>query len=205
MRKNFNIIVCFAIAVIGLSGQVRPRAGEPPVPKYLGGDIRVILDPVFSPASLGELSFYSDVIVLGHVIGILPGRIPDSQRPSSVETDAKFSVDQVLKGALSQQATLIIAERGGDAGGSRVIVVDNDQVAVGQKYVLFLKADKRSGLPSIDGLPRFKVSGIFSGKFRVDDAGNVFPSKRATGDLHLQAGAPLAGFLDSVTAAMKAQ
>jgi hypothetical protein len=144
----------------------RVRAGETPPPP-LRGEIHAIGDPM-ALRSFKDLCVKADAIVEGVVETAASRLMPG---PAHVETDFWIAVDRVIKGSADAHK-LVVSEMGGTYGELHLIM-NYPLLQTGQRYVLFLYADKRLGVPPIPGLPRFNAE-IFYGTFIVD-GGTIRP------------------------------
>jgi hypothetical protein len=145
----------------------RVREGERPVPPQ-HGEFHAIADPALI-RSFRELCGKADAIVEGVVNSDMPRLI--SGRAPRVETDFGVSVDRVLKGP-TDTPEIAVSEMGGTFGDFHLIM-NFPLLQRGTRYVLFLYADKREGIPPIPGLPRY-LAQIFYGTYRVEE-GRIQP------------------------------
>jgi hypothetical protein len=145
----------------------RVLGGEEP-PQPIRGEVRAIADPVLI-RSLGELCKRVDLIVEGTVETDAARMMPS--RGVHIETDFWIKVDRVLKGSVDTDK-IVVSEMGGTVGDLHLIM-NFPLLQRGERYVLFLYADKRPGIPSVPDLPRYRAE-IFYGTFAVD-AGYIHP------------------------------
>ena len=138
----------------------RVRAGETPPPP-LRGEIHSIADPMVL-RFFKDLCVKADAIVEGVVETAASRLMPG---PAHVETDFWIAVDRVIKGPVDLHK-LVVSEMGGTYGELHLIM-NYPLLETGQRYVLFLYADTRPGVPPVPGLPRFSAE-IFYGTFIVD-------------------------------------
>jgi hypothetical protein len=159
-----------ALAACASAQNGRVRAGEEP-PQPQRGEIHAIADPA-PIRSFKELCGKADVIVEGVVetdaSRLMPGRA------THIETDFWVAVDRVLKGSIDTPE-LVVSEMGGTFGELHLIM-NFPLLQRGGRYVLFLYAEKRPGIPPVPGLPRYQAE-IFYGTFKVV-AGKIQPFLR---------------------------
>ena len=118
--------------------------------------------------SLNQLVRMSELIVVGTVADVLPAFSADPDRPIFIETHSVVAVEELLYGALpSGSTTILLVQMGGQAGPCKVVVPADPLVQKGEQYVLFLRADKRKGVPETSSLPLYQIPGIWSGKAGV--------------------------------------
>jgi hypothetical protein len=169
------MLIALAPAIAFAQGAGRLRRGDPP-PTGGSATLSITRLPGDMPRSLKELSDLSALIVEGVVRERLPSR---ETSPRALETDAIIAVNSTLKGPLQRE--VIISQRGGAKGDLVVTPVQYDLVQPGERYILFLKHDQRPSIPQVEGLPRYLVTGLWTGLFRFQEgrmqvsAGNVEP------------------------------
>jgi hypothetical protein len=139
----------------------RVRAGEVP-PQPLRGEIHAIADPA-PLRSFKELCDRADAIVEGVVETDASRMMPG--RGDHIETDFWIAVSRVFKGSVDTPK-IVVSEMGGTFGELHLIM-NFPLLRRGERYVLFLYADKRPGVPPVPGLLRYEAE-IFYGTFRVD-------------------------------------
>jgi hypothetical protein len=144
----------------------RLRAGEEP-PQPVRGEIHAIADPM-PMRSFKDLCNRADAIVEGVVETDAARLMPGS--PGHIETDFWIAVDRVLKGPVDTPK-IVVSEMGGTFGELHLIM-NFPLLQRGQRYVLFVYADK-AGRPPVPGLPRYTAE-IFYGTFRVE-SGKIMP------------------------------
>jgi hypothetical protein len=197
VTRSSVIMLSLALGLIAQSG--RPKVTDTPDNgSARKGTVRVYVDSFSGPTSLEELSGRAEVIVLGRITDVDPGHIQDPKNPASIETDARVTVEKVVKGTLTS-STIIVSEIGGSHDGLVVAPAENRLFRVGQRYVLFLRSDKRPNAPDLGGLARFTITGVFAGKVRVDASGNVAPHSAASSDIQKHTGESLDIFLATVS------
>ena len=97
------------------------------------------------PSTLKDLGRLSSLIVVG-TVKTTPA--PRETSPGSLETDAVISINTVLKGP-NFLYEIVISQLGGDNGQLVITPADYLLVQPGDKYLLFLRADDRSNVPSV--------------------------------------------------------
>ena len=170
MRVLLSLGLTLALATSAQQdGRVR-RGEQPPQPQR--GELHAIADPA-PIRSFKDLCGKVDAIVEG-VVESDAGR----SMPTHIETDFRVAVDRVLKGSIDTPA-IVVSEMGGTVGELHLIM-NFPLLQKGQRYVLFLYAEKREGVPPVPGLPRYQAQ-IFYGTYRVEGGriqpffGNRFP------------------------------
>jgi hypothetical protein len=135
------------------------------------GSVRAILD-------LASLVRQSDMVVVARAAGSSGGRLQPGQAPSTSYT---VDVESVVRGTAPGSPQLVV----------NVPIEDDTQMAIGQRYVLFLK--------QADGGTFFIVGGL-QGLLSIDTAGNVHPANPGVPATHAYDGQPLNAFIAAVTA-----
>jgi len=105
----------------------------------------------------------------GRVESLL-GRLRNLNDSASVETDAIFAVDRVLKGRPESLRTLVVTQMGGKYGDVDVVVEGLTRLSQGDRHILFLNYDPRTiapVYPRTDG--NFYIVGAPIGDFKVQD------------------------------------
>jgi hypothetical protein len=138
------------------------RAGEIP-PQPLHGEVHLIADPM-PLRSFKDLCEKADLIVDG-VAETEASRLT-SNRAANIETDFWIAVNRVLKGP-AETRKVVVSEIGGTVGDLRVIP-NYRLLQRGERYILFLYTDKRTDVPKIEGLARYRDD-TFYGQFHVTD------------------------------------
>jgi hypothetical protein len=151
----------------------RVHAGEQP-PQPLRGDIHGFADP--GPIrSFTQLCGKADAIVDGVVETDASRLMPGPGRALPIETDFRIAVSRVLKGSIDAPE-LVVSEKGGTVGELHLIM-NFPLLERGERYILFLYADKRPGIPPVPGLSRYEAE-IFYGTFKVGE-GKIQPFFRS--------------------------
>jgi hypothetical protein len=137
-------------------------------PKPAGGLVQKFQTPLFVPSSVEELIRHAPFIFDVSVTTVKPTRLTRASDVGSAETDATLKITSVLKGPdFLVGATILLSQAGGQYENVRVIPQDDEPVAKGERYILFLLPDGRPNLPDYGGLRRFCIDGIWHGKVAV--------------------------------------
>lgn len=167
-RMFFSMVLLIVLAANLLAQQEgHRRAGEQPPPP-LRGEIHAIADPA-ALRSFKDLCDKASAIVEGIVETDASRMMPGNGM--HIETDFWIAVGRVIKGPVDTPK-IVVSEMGGWFGELHLIM-NCPLLQKGERYVLFLYADKRPGVPPVSGLPRYEAE-IFYGTFRVD-AGKIQP------------------------------
>jgi hypothetical protein len=119
-------------------------------------------------ASLDDLIYASDLIIVGDVVNVLPAFATSPDHPETVETDSLVSVRESLRGTLPPGVrTIALFQLGGKVGDCGFIIDGDPLVSFGEEYVLFLWRDNRTAVPNKSGSPRYAAVGAWSGKAKV--------------------------------------
>ncbi len=86
-------------------------------------------------------------------------------------------------------------------GAQNFSVMGDPLVRPGERYILFLIPDVRQELPSTSGMPRYAVTGVWSGKAKVTNGGVAFPAS-ASPELRAYNGHSIDAFLQTLEAAI---
>jgi hypothetical protein len=168
MRLPLSVALLVTVTASAFAQQAaRLRAGEEP-PQPLRGEIHAIADAA-PLRSFKELCIRATAIVDGVVETEAPRMMPG--RSTHIETDFWTTINHVFKGSVDSPK-IVVSEMGGTFGELHLIM-NFPLLQRGGRYVLFLYADKRPGIPPVDGLPRYQA-GIFYGTFKVED-GKIRP------------------------------
>lgn len=132
----------------------------------------------FAPLSLRDLVGQAQVILTGTVASIEayvhrravePGRPTDCGR---VRTDAIVRVDTILKGDVSFRE-IIVDQDAGETPERATVPQQFDLLRENDRLVLFLTPWENAELPDRGGLPRFVITGVWTGAFRVEPGGGL--------------------------------
>lgn len=180
MSSRRFVIVAFTTTLVAFAQQPGDLSRQPP---RGGGKLMVNVNA--SPCSVEDLVRMSHAIVYGTVtsntsirqFGGGMGRTP------LVTTETVIAVDRVLKGELpAKPLQLLLSEIGGRTESGVVEAVNDRLVAAGERYVLFLQKDERqTDRADVAHLPAYAVTGVWSGKARITDAGVEFLPGAAAG------------------------
>jgi hypothetical protein len=198
MRNVLVVMTVWLLAATAGSAQSRrDTTGTAPPP---GGRAILIADPAFTPNSLKELVEKADLILDGEVASVLPTRLGNPERSTSLETDSVILITKVLKGGEPPSThRIIMSQPGGKRGGLEVVPSDDPLVEKGERYILFLTADNRPNLPDYPGMPRFYLTGAWNGKFNVRQ-GNIKTNPRSTAGVRGHEDLPVDAFLGRIAA-----
>ncbi len=193
------IVACLFISAASAAAQT--SAQRP----LLGGAGAVVMDvaPTASPTTLVQLVRASIVIVDGTVSSLLPA-INTSQNADALrlETHSIIAVNAVLSGSvLNNSANILMAQIGGQTGSRSLSVAGDPMVLQGERYILFLVPDVRRELPNTSGMPRYAVTGVWSGKAKIVNGGVVFADS-ASAELRAYNGQSVDSFLQTLKAAI---
>jgi hypothetical protein len=168
MTQNIMILGFSIVLNLGLVfGQGnRNRSNVPPVGR---GQVDIIIDAALPPMSLQELVDQSDRIVDATVVRLLASRQTQADDPASLETDFVISSAKTLKGATG--VDVLVSQLGGERNGLRAQTPQIPLLRSGGRYIFFLVKDDRTTLPDYNALPRYIITGVWSGVFEV--IGNV--------------------------------
>jgi hypothetical protein len=177
--KNFTLVVAIAVTFqTGIATAQRsmlPPEGSPGLPQEGTGKLYVTSKE--NPGSLYELCSHSHLIVVGVVQSTLLSRQPSQGR---IETDAVISVEQTLKGT-PPGPTIAVTQSGGTIGKITLKPAQYQLMQRGERYILFLNEDKRTGLPAVTDAARFQVTGVDAGLFFLNQGMLQFNAPRAHG------------------------
>lgn len=165
------------VALLGMSAATAfaQTSAQRTIPGTGGAEV-LLVDPVASPRTLLQLIRASSVIVDGTVSGLLTV-INTREGPGAprLETHSIVAVNAVLYGRVPNgSANLLMAQIGGRLGDRSVSAEGDPLVLPGERYVLFLVPDARRELPNRTGMPRYAVTGVWSGKAKIVDGRVVF-------------------------------
>jgi hypothetical protein len=184
---------------IGFSALAQNRATATTPHPDLGKAI-VHIAPSFTPQSIADLVRKAGLVVEGIVDNAGESRLVQPADPASVETEFLVNVAGVLKGD-TKPARIVVAQMGGVHGSLVVTPAEDAHMRQGERYILFLTRDDRPGLEQISGLPRFLVTGVWSGRFKIGD-GRITLDERAPAGLKKHNGQPKSAFIDEIRRAV---
>lgn len=140
-------------------------------PSFQDGGTQVMhVTPTVSPTSLLQLIRASTLIVDGSVSGALPviNTNKDPNARPRLETHSIVAVNSVMSGTVpNSSAKILIAQIGGHLGNWDLSVEGDPLLSVGERYVFFLIPDTRKEVPNDSGMPRFAITGVWSGKVKL--------------------------------------
>lgn len=168
MKKVWIFMLFSAVLIVGVAALINSTA---PVPPTVGSDEALGMTSVTSaawPSEVLDISFldkYSESVVIGRVIEILPSRwdTPDGKKPAdimldfSIYTDVIIKVDKIVKG--STPAILVVRTMGGQVGDDLMFAEDEASFELGENVLLFLT---REGT-------HYRITGWEYGKFSITD------------------------------------
>ncbi len=171
------------------------KAPEPPEPRGSARFFVMLSDP--SP-NLEKITRNAQLIVDVTVEKILGPRLRNPSVANSFNTDVLLSVNRVLRGQLGE-SKIITFHWGGTNGYFEAQAVQDPPMRPGERYIFFLKSDRRPGLPtySIPGASRYYRVGIWNGSFGIRRE-KVFAAPRAAPALKEHSGMDLAEFVRDV-------
>jgi len=162
MKHGFSLCAIVISAGAVAAQESRPMVGATPVAP-LKGQIHAIADPA-PLRSFRDLCEHADLIVEGVVETVAARRMPG--RNGNIETDYWIAVNRVIKGP-PETHKLVTSELGGTFGELQV-VMNYPMMQRGERYVLFLYADKYPDRPPIPGLARYRDD-VFYGRYLIDN------------------------------------
>ena len=193
-NSEFSIM---SLALCSVSALAQTSLQQQPVRKP--GAVVVQVEPLAQPRSLLDLIRMSGLIVDGTVSSVLtPVNGSPNQRTPTIETDSVIAVNAVFAGAVPRNSAYIVIEQvGGKVDQWDVTAAGDPLVAPGERYFLFLNPDNRKDLPNSSGMPRYAVTGVWSGKAKVANAVVTFLTA-AHPQLHTYDGIPVDAFIQIV-------
>jgi len=124
--------------------QPNPRSWVPPVPSGIG---LLTIDVAQQPQSLKQLTDISSLIVEGVIDKVMPAR---GSAQTWIETDSVINIVQSLKGSAGG-SQIVISQMGGKVGNATSQPTQYSLVQPGERYILCLREDNRTTVPSIAG------------------------------------------------------
>jgi hypothetical protein len=131
--------------------------------------------------SLKELIDASKIVVDATVQEVMPARV----LPHRLETDSVLSADHVVVGPKALDA-FVVSQIGGTLGGFTEVPTQYSMMHVGERYLLFGKEEVRPNLPSVRGLPRYAITGVWVGAISIDSGGRIHFTRASHAALHQQ-------------------
>lgn len=191
--REIMVLACLGLLAMTISAQQRPA--DAPSALHPGGAVIVISSPAWVPHSLEALTDKADLIVDGIVAEVLPSRLWNPEDSISHCTDSVITVKRVLKGSITRK--LLVYQRGGKVNGIEVVTHHDKMMEQGKRYILFLTKDTAAVKPENEDKEYFALTGLWNGKFSVED-GKVVPGSEATPELKTLDGQSVDTFLERV-------
>jgi hypothetical protein len=157
-------IALLAVSLIGAQSQNPPAKSRPiypPGPPHGVGQL--IVDVLPEPQSLKQLTDMSSLIVEGVVEKVMPSR---GAGQTWIETDSVIDIAETLKGSAGG-SKILVSQIGGTVGDATSQPTQYALVQPGERYILCLKEDDRTTVPSVAGLKRYGVTAAWSGLLLV--------------------------------------
>jgi hypothetical protein len=170
MKAHGIGIALFAVSLNLTAQSQSAKSGlpyYPPGPPHGVGQLIVDVMPV--PQSLNQLVDMSSLIVEGVIEKVMPGR---GSGQTWIETDSVVNIIQTLKGSAGS-STIVISQMGGRVGDAASQPTQYSLVQSGERYILCLKEDDRTTLPSVAGLKRYGVTAAWAGLLFVGTDGLI--------------------------------
>lgn len=170
MKIKHLLIILLLFAALSPAQQSGSFSDQFPIK----GKIVMNPDPLWPVTSLKQLITAAPLIISGTVLSVPPSvQVGDNRQPHPhLETRSLIAVDAILKGAVPNQAGIIVlTQAGGKLGELEMVVPSDPLVQEGERYILFLMSDddNQKARPNTSGMPRYCVVGIWSGKAKVVD------------------------------------
>ncbi|MCL4796165.1 MAG: hypothetical protein KJZ84_16510 [Bryobacteraceae bacterium] len=181
MARAFSNLILLGLLVQSVAAQdpavrgTRRAAGSPCIE---GRGSMVMMTVGFAPLSLRDLVGQAQVILTGTVASIeayVHGRAAQPVHPrdcGTVGTEAIVRVDTVLK-ADSPFTEIRVYQTGGRTPEWATIPQQFEHLKENDRVVLFLTPWDNPELPDRGGLPRFVITGVWTGAFRVEPGGGL--------------------------------
>jgi len=188
------LALCAITAVAQTSGRRQP--GDP----MPAGHVIMHVSRMQAPKSLLDLIRMSQLVVDGTISGRLPvintGKTNDHPM---FETHSVVAVNSIVSASLPKNAAqILLAELGGHWDKWDMEVAGDSLVSPSERYILFLNPDDgRNEVPNSSGLPRYAVTGVWSGKIKVTN-GVVIVSASLQDELHTYNNSPADTFLETL-------
>jgi len=197
---------CIGLALIAASLKLvaqsktpspNPYSWEPPAVPRGVGQLTLTVIPV--PQSLHQLIDMSSLIVEGVVQKVLPAR---GSAQTWIETDSVIDIVRTLKGSAGS-STVVISQAGGTVGDATSQPTQYSLVQAGERYILCLKEDNRTTVPSVAGLKRYGITAAWAGLLFVGSDGLMHTDPKYTDPLRKTfEGKSKASMIDLVNNAM---
>jgi hypothetical protein len=177
---------CIGLALIAASLRLVAQSQTPPpnpyswappaVPRGVG-QLTVTVIPV--PQSLKQLVDMSSLIVEGVIQKVMPAR---GSAQTWIETDSVIDVVRTLKGSAGS-STIVISQAGGTVGDATSQPTQYSLVQAGERYILCLKEDNRTTVPSVAASKRYGIVAAWSGLLFVGTDGLIHTDQKYTDSL----------------------
>ncbi|MEO8051307.1 MAG: hypothetical protein ABI833_12900 [Acidobacteriota bacterium] len=177
---------CIGLAMIAASLKVvaqsqtplpNPYSWAPPAIPRGVGPLTVTVLPM--PHSLKQLADLSSLIVEGVIEKVMPAR---GSAQTWIETDSVIHIVQTLKGSAGS-STIVISQAGGTVGDATSQPTQYSLVQAGERYILCLKEDNRTTVPSVAGWKRYGIVAAWSGLLFVGADGLIHTDPKYTDSL----------------------
>ncbi len=127
-------------------------------PQHGRGDLNIDFATV--PGTIEDLLRESDLVVDGRVISVLPSVRLNAA--SWIQTDSLVAVMEVLSGATTGD-TIAVSQPGGKMGELEQVFSMDRMMAVGERYIFFLRRD-RGASPNVINYVRYYPPAAGSGR-----------------------------------------
>jgi hypothetical protein len=155
-----GIVLIAALLNLGAQSQTPPPKSRPIYPPGQPRGVgQLIVDVLPVPQSLKQLTDMSSLIVEGVVEKVMPSR---GAGQTWIETDSVIDIAQTLKGSAGG-SKILISQLGGTVGDATSQPMQYSLVQPGERYILCLKEDDRTTVPSVAGLKRYGITAAWSG------------------------------------------
>jgi hypothetical protein len=126
-----------------------PNASRDPCP---GGSVTTTIDTGAGPGRLEDLIQFSEVILVGTVVNVLPATRLDTTHLDLIETTSLLSVNEVLMGTLAAGTkTIAVSQLGGRVEPCTLRVPEDPLFTVGEDYVYFCFRTSERTHPILQG------------------------------------------------------
>jgi hypothetical protein len=183
MTTRSTLFLALWLATAGTAQTPVPFGGTSDLSDRLprSGQYVVNLHPRFEPNSLSQLVESSELIVEGVVLANLPAFNYNPKIPISIETDSKIAVNSLVKGSVDGEgASFLLVQRGGKVGDLEIHAANTSIVKSGDRYILFLRRDRREIPDTRTSPPRYDAVGIWSGLVRIENDRVLFADTAAS-------------------------
>lgn len=191
------IFTCLSLCLsLPVFGQENRRIEPIRNPKGVG---QAIVSPLDTPASLDELVGSADLIVDGTVTEAQKSRLRNPKFPTSLETDYVISVGKTLGGRKKSVAPnkVMVSQIGGKIGDLEVVTPQIPRLEIDRRYILFLTSDDRPSSASSPIQPRFIITGVWVGQFKIQNE-KIYAADQPGPSFKAYDGEPVEQFLGTV-------